>query len=101
MDEVPADRCGYTWPEDFEVGDYPDHQSCCFRETLSDADRCAWHADPDDTDEKTVQTLRDARVSAEAREETHPVGELLDGAILRGLALGDEFSLDCVALRRG
>lgn len=89
MTEVPTDRCGYTWPEEYEVGAHPAHQSCCFRETLPDADRCAWHADPEETDEKTIETLRAARVGADTREQTSPVGELLDGAILSDLELGD------------
>lgn len=112
MDDSATNRCGYTWPEDYEAGDDPGrreprHQSCCFRETLSDTDRCAWHADPDDTDEKTVQTLRDGRVDADTRRQTD-VGapdsiftavELLDGANLSGLELEDGLSLNRVALR--
>jgi uncharacterized protein YjbI with pentapeptide repeats len=99
MAETPAGKCGYTWPEDHEVGDDPDHQSCCWRDALDDTDRCAWHADPDETDEKTIDALRDARVDADVREQTSPYGELLDGAILKGIELEDELLLDRVALR--
>lgn len=48
MSSPPPDRCGYTWPQDQERDDLPNQQSCCWRETTGDADRCVWHADPDD-----------------------------------------------------
>ena len=118
MAEEPDGTCGYTWPEDHEVGDDPDHQSCCYRDALEDTDRCAWHADPDDTSEKTIDALRDARVDADMRQQTRSVtstggtdlpigpepfkiivGELLDGAILRGLELGNALPINRVALR--
>ena len=59
---------------------------------------CVWHADPKDPDEKTVESLRDARVDVEDRSN-HCFDELLDGAVLRGLELEDKLSLDRVALR--
>lgn len=62
---------------------------------LTDTTRCAWHTDPDNADAKTVKTLRDARASAEVKNETNWFGECLDGAVLRSLELGDD-SL-CVA----
>lgn len=100
MAETPAGKCGYTWPEDHEVGDDPDHQSCCWRDSLPDTDRCAWHTDPENTDEKNVETLQDARVDPDVREQTSPVGELLDGAILRGFTLDGKVSFRRVNLKQ-
>lgn len=99
MGQEPEGVCGYTWPEDHEEDDDPFHQSCCYRSTLEDTDRCAWHADPSDTDEKTIESLRDIRVDPEIRQQTSPVGELFDGAILTDLELNDKISLSRVSLR--
>lgn len=101
MNQAPADRCGYMWPEDYKIGDEPDRQNCCFREVLPDTDRCAWHAHPADTDEKTIQTLKNAQGSAEVKEQTHGTPwSLVDGAILRRMKVDDGgLILDNIALR--
>lgn len=96
---APDHKCGYTYPEGHEIGDSPKHQSCCYRESLDDAERCAWHADPNDTEKKNIESLQDARVDAEIRNQTYPVGELLDGAKLSGIELQDSIAFNRVALR--
>lgn len=99
MGDSPSDRCGYTYPEDYDVGDIPDNQNCCYRETLSDTDRCAWHATPDETDEKTVDALQAARAPFDVRKQNSPYAELLDGAILSSIELGNVISFENTALR--
>lgn len=107
MSGVPTDRCGYTWPEeddsfapaDRNGGTMPHHASCCYREALPDDDRCAWHADPRNTEAKTIDALAAARAPAEIRARNEPYGELLDGAVLRGVSIGAELSLAATALR--
>lgn len=95
-----TDRCGYTFPDDCEQVD-PDeftrtdfNRSCCFRETVPDSDRCAWHVDPDETDHKTRSALRSARGSFGDDADIAHI-ELLDGANLRGI------ELDSCKLMRG
>ena len=66
-------RCGYTWPADHDIGDSPNRQHCCFRETLDGTDRCVWHADV--TDGKTIEALQEARVDPAVRRQTSPVSE--------------------------
>lgn len=100
MGASPSNRCGYTYPEDHEIGDSPDHQNCCYRETLGDTDRCAWHADPDETDEKTVNALQAANTPFDIRKQNNQFAELLDGANLSGIELGDSISFENVALRK-
>jgi hypothetical protein len=47
----PEGVCGYEYnPEELE-GE-TEQQSCCIREALSDTNRCVWHAELDETDEK-------------------------------------------------
>lgn len=99
MSQQPASRCGYTWPADHEVDDTPNRQSCCYRETLPETDRCVWHTD--ETEAKSIEKLEQARVDPAVRRETQPVGELLDGATLAGLELTDALSLRRVSLRNG
>ena len=104
MDESPADRCGYTWPDDAEsrgrsANENPTRQSCCYRETAPSSDQCVWHADPENGDERTVETLRNARPPPEQREQHSPYRELLDGANLSGLELGAGLSFEGTALR--
>lgn len=99
MSEVPDGKCGYTWPEAQEVGDFPYHQNCCYRDTVEETGRCAWHADPEETDAKTVEELKEVRVAPESRAQTQPAGELLDGATLTGLELEDAISLTRISLR--
>ena len=63
-------------------------QSCCYRETLSDANRCAWHADPTDTTSKTYLNLLDS------------IGDgVLDGANLSGMSFDHTLPLDGASLR--
>lgn len=89
MSEVPDDRCGYTWPEDFDEDDHrvPIAQNSCCRKSLVDANRCAWHAAPDDSKEKTADSLRKSRVPISVRNETSGHAELLDGSQLSGVNL--------------
>jgi Uncharacterized low-complexity proteins len=73
--KVPEERCGYTFPEDSVFEDDPgsvSQQGSCIRDPLSDSDRCAFHANPAETEHKLHQ-LRN----------TGPVGDSLDGAILQ------------------
>ena len=108
MGEVPAEFCGYEWPKDCERFEYDDRpfldkgdshwQTTCVRETLPDADRCAWHAAPDETEHKSIETLRDARVPAEIRTEEE-LNESLDGAVLAGVEIRDELNLSGTLFR--
>ena len=107
MGGPPTDRCGYTWPEDYEVGDSPKHQSCCWRETADGSDRCIWHADSDEVS-KTVEALQEARAPHEIREQNlppnarnrnSPPSELLDGSNLSNVEIGDQISFQEVSLR--
>ncbi len=100
MNEVPDDRCGYTWPEDFDPQRYSYYsQNSCCRVQLSDTNRCAWHADPDDTEEKTLEALERSRVPEEIREEKRKNSESIDGAVLKCIDLRDLSSLSGVLLR--
>ncbi|EMA24630.1 pentapeptide repeat-containing protein [Haloarcula argentinensis DSM 12282] len=58
-----------------------------------------WHVDPAETDLKAVQILNDSRVSNEVAARTTPVGELLDGAIIRGMQLENAISFENTGLR--
>lgn len=93
------DRCSYTYPEDYEVGDDPDHQSCCWRETVPGAEECIWHADPDKV-EKSVEALREAQTPPEIREKSSPYAELLDGANLSDVELGGTIPFMNCSLRK-
>jgi uncharacterized protein YjbI with pentapeptide repeats len=111
MNNSPSNRCGYTWPTNHTVDDNVDQQSCCYRETLPDTNFCAWHADPDETDFKTIEHLQKARSQFEDYNENRSESkdprelikessqELLDGADLRGLILEDNISFKSVSLR--
>jgi len=96
----PEGVCGYEFDPRSLENRYA-RQSCCIRETLSDTDLCAWHADPTETDEKTIKELRETRASPENRKNVNnfPI-EVLDGAVLSGMKLKDEFSFNEVSLRR-
>ena len=67
------DYCNYIFPDDFDAERDPDphQQNNCIRNSLPDADRCALHAEPDETEHKTEQL-----------EQKDSVGDSLDGAIL-------------------
>lgn len=99
VEQSPSDRCGYTYPEDQSRGESPNQQHCCYRETLPDATYCPFHTPPDETDEKTVEALRDARAPLEIRQINSPYNELLDGAIFSGMQITDSLSFENVALR--
>ncbi|TKX42465.1 hypothetical protein EXE41_17100 [Halorubrum sp. SD690R] len=89
--EVPENRCGYTYPEDFdaEQDPYPDQQNSCIREPLPDTERCAVHADPAETEQKAEQLKR-----------ADSFGDSLDGAILPAL-LADSVDFSDISLLRG
>lgn len=93
MNTPRSDCCGYEWPADCErverQSDRPMQQSCCIRDSVEDTERCVWHADLAETDEKMVEALADARVSEEISTQTRLYDELLDGAVLRGVQLGN------------
>ncbi|MFC7042322.1 pentapeptide repeat-containing protein [Halonotius sp. GCM10025705] len=99
MDGVPAERCGYAWPRDCDrvavATGRPIHQSCCFRPTLADADRCLWHAD---RTPKAATALAEACPSPAMRAQHRTVAHLLDGAILRDCQLGTAVPLANTAL---
>jgi len=79
--DVPAERCGYTWPEDHDIDASPNQQSCCWRPTASEAtERCLLHVDRDAVD-ADAEAVVDSLVPA--------AGPLrLDGADLSGLEIG-------------
>lgn len=82
---------------------------------MEDADSCVWHADPDEVS-KSVEVLQEARAPpddeevpdinpdindedvSDLRKITSPMNELLDGAKLSGVELGDEITFERVAL---
>jgi uncharacterized protein YjbI with pentapeptide repeats len=101
MDEVPDERCGYTWPETFDIrqSSRAKSQSCCCRESLPDAERCGWHADPEETTSTTPDELERTRVPEPIRERTRPYAELLDGVAVEGLDLGQIGSFEGVSIR--
>lgn len=96
MPERPTGRCGYTWDSRHDTGESPVARHCCHRATLPDTDRCAWHAHPYETEQKTVRALRDALTDDRRGRST---GALLDGAVLRGLELRDRLLLSGCRLR--
>lgn len=108
MGEVPAEFCGYEWPKDCERFDYDDRegldkgdslaQTTCVRETLPDTGQCAWHAAPDETEHKSIETLQDTRVPAEIRAESK-LAESLDGATLVGMNIDRKITFSGSLLR--
>ncbi|UOO94102.1 pentapeptide repeat-containing protein [Halococcus dombrowskii] len=77
-----ANRCGYTWPEDHDVNDTPDRQSCCYRPSLSDRNRCIWHSNCDETEDWSRDILKSSRAPKEIQEKNGKISELLDGVSL-------------------
>ncbi|WP_123538554.1 pentapeptide repeat-containing protein [Halosimplex salinum] len=71
-EEIPSDRCGYTYDESTvrDIG-----ATTCWREVWEDEDRCLWHAD---VDVKPRAALEDADPGDQER---------LDGAVLRRVSL--------------
>jgi uncharacterized protein YjbI with pentapeptide repeats len=108
MGEVPAEFCGYEWPKDCERFDYDDRlvidegdshqQTTCVREALPDTDRCAWHAAPDETEHKSIETVQDTRVPAEIRAGSK-LAESLDGATLVGMNIDRKITFSGSLLR--
>jgi len=92
---VPSDRCGYTYTG--ETG----HESCCYRETWDDAERCVWHEAAEDDETKPTDALRAARAPAAVRDLNGRTGprELLDGVDVRGTSFPDGLDLAGVSLR--
>ena len=99
MEEPPPEHCGYTYPPDYEVGSEPNHENSCYRESLPNTGRCAWHAHPDETHHKTIENLRAARAPTDIRDQNRPAGELLDGAVLVATELEDALSFANTSLR--
>lgn len=104
MADLPSDRCGHRWPEGFDPGDAPDanHQSCCWRETWRDYDRCIWHAETDER--KPAAALERAREPGGSRKGNRTPGtpsELLDGAYLDGADLAGVGSFAACTFRDG
>ncbi len=98
MGDSPPERCGYTHSPEREVGKDQKRQSCCYRESLPDTDRCAWHASPSQTNHKTIQNLKAARTPADICSQTRPISELLDGAVLVDMELRDALSFEDASL---
>jgi len=83
-------RCGYEWPADCERVDETDRpitQWCCIRDTVDDADRCVWHVDPEETDGKTLEALREETVPDAIAAQISGVTEYLNGALLQDIEL--------------
>jgi len=92
---VHADRCGYTYTG--EAG----HESCCYRETWGDAERCVWHEETDDDETKPIEALQAARAPSEMCELNGGGGprEILDGAEIQDVEFPDGIDLAGVSLR--
>ena len=89
----PSDRCGYTLTKErggrddldpVQEGTGPFEETCCWRETWNERNRCVWHAEVDD---KNSQLLVDSR-------SDYP--ERFDGVHLKGTILANLISFeDC------
>lgn len=92
---IKTDRCRYTYTGVAE------HESCCYRETWGDAERCVWHAEADDEETKPIEVLREARAPPSVRELNSGAGpaEILDGAEFRNVSFPDGTDLAGVSLR--
>lgn len=103
MAESPPDRCGFVFSEHKSHLDDQslDNQSCCYRESWRDYERCIWHADVAEDVEKPMQEIQAQRetdanrklnsseveredASGDTVTETTP-GELLDGINIKGI----------------
>ena len=98
MSHPPPDRCGYVWPEDHDPETDPNRQSCCWRESMDNADECVWHADPTEVS-KSIEELQRTRASPGVRAENKIFSELLDGVNLSNVNIGGDISLRNTALR--
>jgi len=47
MASAPAGKCGYTYPEDYEIGTGPVRQSCCYHDSVGGAVCVVWGAQRD------------------------------------------------------
>ncbi|WP_197424985.1 pentapeptide repeat-containing protein [Natronomonas sp. CBA1123] len=65
---------------------------------MEGSDHCIWHADSDEVS-KSPEALQQACAPPDIREQTSDVAELLDGAKLSGLQLGDAVTFGRVMLR--
>jgi hypothetical protein len=91
----PTERCGYVYTG--EEG----HESCCYRESWQDSDRCIWHEEVTDDVAKPVETLQSTRAASEVREQNGGNGprEILDGADVRDVNFPDGIDFAEVSLR--
>lgn len=90
-----TERCRYTYTGEAA------HESCCYRKTWGDAERCVWHAEADDEETKPMEVLREARAPPSVRELNGGGGpaEILDGAEFRDVSFPDGTDLAGVSLR--
>ena len=90
-----SNRCGYTYTG--ESG----RESCCYRETWGDMERCIWHEEAAEDETKLVGQLQAARAPPEVRDLNGGAGprEILDGADVRGTVFPDGMDLAGVSLR--
>jgi hypothetical protein len=54
MDEPPPERCGYTYPSDYEIGSDPGHENSCYPEAgraQDSSDRAEPESDGEDDPE--------------------------------------------------
>jgi uncharacterized protein YjbI with pentapeptide repeats len=90
-----AKRCGYIYTG--ETG----HESCCYRETWGNSERCVWHEETADDESKPIEALQDARASPTVREHNGNTGptELLDGVEIRHVDFPSGTDFHGVSLR--
>ena len=93
MDGVPTGVCGYEWPADCPRVDDAGGATTCIRESLPDADRCVWHAHPDETSHDLVEWLQETEPAADEQVVS------ADGARFGAAAVQDSALLDGVRLR--
>ncbi|ERH09641.1 MAG: hypothetical protein J07HX64_01402 [halophilic archaeon J07HX64] len=92
---VHSNRCGYTY-----IGE-SGRESCCYRETWDDRERCIWHEEIAADETKPVEQLERARAPPEVRDLNGETGprEILDGTDVRGTVFPDGMDLAGVSLR--
>ena len=98
-EEIPPNRCGYTWPPEHGKTDDADRQSCCYREVTAGRSRCIWHADPEKTGKKPAEELRRTRTPPDVRDLNGSAAELLDGVQMADQELGNTFDFTRAKLR--
>ena len=108
MPDTISDRCGYIWPEDYDIGEQPDHQSCCYRPVWRDYNRCVLHAKTEQP--KPVSEINSVLAGTEVRSLNHSIfirtdgttetpAELVDGAYVPDTKIGDKISFKYCFLR--